>query len=179
MTEYLLDYFYYAPSFDFYTITNPLTYKLTSAKLSAVGHRWVAEMTEFNFILRYRPGKTNDDADTLSHLLKDPREYIDSRTAGMDKEAIDATIQRLTHLREDEIPWLTAVSASIGIAVQEPVVSDLTLKQLEKFSEPRRKTQSFLISCNSNNKDIPLSSLAEGPGDSELPLKWYRSIFFT
>lgn len=104
---------------------------------------------------------------------------MDSRTTGMDKKAIDATIQRLTHQREEQIPWLTAVSTSIVIAVREPVVSDLTLKQLEKFSEPRRKTQSFLISCNSNNKDIPLSSLAEGPWDSELPLKWYQSIFFT
>ena len=146
VTEKFRDYLYYAPSFDVYTDNNPLTYILTSAKLSAVGHRWVAELADFNFCLRYRPGKTNIDADILSRLPIDPREYMDSCTAGMDKEAIDATIQGLTHQRAKEIPWLTAVSANISIADQEPIVSDLTLTQLVPGEIQRAQREDSLIS---------------------------------
>ena len=146
MTEKLRDYLYYAPSFDVYTDNNPLTYILTSAKLSAVGHRWVAELADFNFCLRYRPGKTNIDADILSRLPIDPREYMDSCTAGMDKEAIDATIQGLTHQRAEEIPWLAAVSANISIADQEPIVSDLTLTQLVPEEIQRAQREDSVIS---------------------------------
>lgn len=35
------DYLYYAPTFTVYTDNNPLTYVLSTARLNAVGHRWV------------------------------------------------------------------------------------------------------------------------------------------
>ena len=60
------DYLYYAPSFTVYTDNNPLTYVLSSAKLNATGLRWVNELADFNFTIKYRPGKVNTDADTLS-----------------------------------------------------------------------------------------------------------------
>ena len=49
-----------------YTDNNPLTYVLTTAKLNASGLRWVAELSDYNFEIKYRPGKTNVDADCLS-----------------------------------------------------------------------------------------------------------------
>lgn len=48
-----------------YTDSNSLTYILTTAKLNATGHRWVAELADFNFTIRYPPGKRNTDADVL------------------------------------------------------------------------------------------------------------------
>ena len=120
VTEKCRDYSYYAPSSDAYTDNNPVTYILTSAKRSAVGHRWAAELADLNFCLRYRPGKTNLGADILYRLSIDPREYMNSCIAGMDKKAIDAAIQGLTHQRAEEIPSLTAVSANISIADQQP-----------------------------------------------------------
>ena len=54
-----------------FTITtdhNPLTYILTSAKLDSVGHRWLAELMNFNFEVQYKPGKHNGDADALSRM---------------------------------------------------------------------------------------------------------------
>ena len=64
--EHFRDYLYYAPSFVVFTGNNPLTYVLSTAKLNATGHRWVGELAEFNFTIRYRPGKSNVDADTLT-----------------------------------------------------------------------------------------------------------------
>ena len=93
VTEKFRDYLFYATSFTVYTDNNPLTYVLSSAKLSAVGHRWVAELADFNFDIKYRPGKFNIDADMLSCLPLDPNEYMENCTAEMEKDAICATIQ--------------------------------------------------------------------------------------
>ena len=57
-----------------FTITtdhNPLTYVLTSAKLDSTGHRWLAELTNYNFDILYKPGKHNVDADALSRISQD------------------------------------------------------------------------------------------------------------
>jgi hypothetical protein len=63
--EQFRDYLYYAPSFVVFTDNNPLTYYvLSTAKLNETGLRWVGELADFN--IRYRPGKANADADTLS-----------------------------------------------------------------------------------------------------------------
>ena len=85
-------------------------------------------------------------AGRASRLPIDPRECMDSCTAGMDKEAIDATIQGLTHQRAEKIPWLTAVSANISIADQEPIVSDLTLTQLVPGEIQRAQGEDSVIS---------------------------------
>ena len=66
------DYLYGA-KFIVCTDNYPLTYILTTAKLNATGHRWVAELAQFDFCIKYRAGKENIDADKLSRLpqLKD------------------------------------------------------------------------------------------------------------
>ena len=65
VTEKFRDYLY-NNQFDVCTDNNPLTYVLTSAKLDATGHRWLAALSNFNFKLIYRSGKSNGDADGLS-----------------------------------------------------------------------------------------------------------------
>ena len=45
-----------------------MTYILTTARLDATGHRWVAALSSFNFTITYRSGKLNQDADALSRL---------------------------------------------------------------------------------------------------------------
>ena len=55
--KHFRDYLYYAPHFMVYTDNNPLTYTLTTARLNATGHRWVAELSEFKFDIIYRPSK--------------------------------------------------------------------------------------------------------------------------
>ena len=54
--------------FTAYTDNNPLTYVLTTAKLDAMGHNWVAALSQYNFDIVYRTGASNRDADALSHI---------------------------------------------------------------------------------------------------------------
>ena len=70
----------YAPAFVVYTDNNLLTYVLTSAKLNGIGLTWVRELADFKFEIRYRPGKLNVDADSLSRLPSDFETYMDSCT---------------------------------------------------------------------------------------------------
>ena len=58
----------YGGTFDVFTDNNPLTYILTTAKLDAMGHRWVASLGPYHFKLHYKPGKLNSDADALSRI---------------------------------------------------------------------------------------------------------------
>ena len=58
----------YGATFDVFTDNNPLTYILSTAKLDAMGHRWVASLGPYNFNLHYKPGKQNSNADVLSRI---------------------------------------------------------------------------------------------------------------
>ena len=66
VTEKFADYLGHGATSTIYTDNNPLTYVMTSAKLNATGMRWVSDLASFNFVLKYRPGKENGDADGLS-----------------------------------------------------------------------------------------------------------------
>ena len=60
------DYLGYGGTFTVFTDNNPLIFVMTSAKLNATGMRWVADLAGYDFVLKYRPGKANGDADGLS-----------------------------------------------------------------------------------------------------------------
>ena len=72
----------YGNDFAIYTDNNPLTYILTTIKLDATGHRWVAALAAYNFTLNYRPGKTNIDMDALSRIPWDREQTVDPGTVG-------------------------------------------------------------------------------------------------
>ena len=81
VTDHFRDYLYYSPKFTVFTDNNPLTYILTSAKLNATGLRWVNELADFHFEIKYRPGKANADADTLSRMPIRFENYMESCSA--------------------------------------------------------------------------------------------------
>ena len=66
VTEKFRDYLYYAEHFIVYSDNNPLSYVMTSSKLNATGMRWVSELANFKFDIKYRPGKISVGCDYLS-----------------------------------------------------------------------------------------------------------------
>ena len=69
VTDKFHDYLYGA-QFEVVTDNNPLTYVLSTAKLDATGHRWVAALANYNFPITYRSGRLNQDADGLSRQFE-------------------------------------------------------------------------------------------------------------
>ena len=58
----------YRNTFDAYTDNNPLTHVLSTAKLDAMGHRWITGLANYNFHIHYKSGKSNVETDALSRI---------------------------------------------------------------------------------------------------------------
>ena len=58
----------YGNTFDFCTDNNPLTYVLSTVKLDATGHRWIAGLANYNFCIHYKSWKSNVEVDALSRI---------------------------------------------------------------------------------------------------------------
>ena len=58
----------YGNKFEARTDNNPLTYVLTTAKLDATGYRWVAQLSNYDFKITYKSGKSNVECDALSRI---------------------------------------------------------------------------------------------------------------
>ena len=90
ITDQFRDYLYYSLKFTVFTDNNTSTYILTSAKLNSTGLRWINELADFHFDIRYRPGKANADADTLSRMPVSFEDYMKCYSQVVDRDALDA-----------------------------------------------------------------------------------------
>ena len=88
MTDQFHKYLYVG-NFDVYTDSNPLTYILTSTKLDTMGQHWVAALASYNFQLYFNTGKSNVEADTLSHI---PWQQAGLESLGSDCQTVKAII---------------------------------------------------------------------------------------
>ena len=116
ITEQFRDYLYYAPHFTVYTDNNPLTYVLTTARLNATGHRWVAELADFHFTIKYRPGKANRDADALSWMHME--QFMDMCTEEVEPHWIKATVEALNAQQKGDPVCFLSLSCQVSPAVQ-------------------------------------------------------------
>lgn len=101
--ERFRDYLYYATHFIVYTDNNPLTYIMSTAKLNAVGHRWVGELSDFHFEIKYRPSPANVDADTLSRLPLNIDMYVRECTEALSPEVVQAAWNGARAARESDV----------------------------------------------------------------------------
>ena len=85
------DYLIHDPTFEVVTDNNPLTYILTTAKLNATCLRWINQLANFHFSIKYRCRKKHTDADYLSrHPIREIERIeskCDNRLGGEDVKA--------------------------------------------------------------------------------------------
>lgn len=135
--EKFRDYLFYASHFTVYTDNNPLTYILSTAKLNAVGYRWVGELSDFHFDIKYRPGKVNVDADTLSRCPLDINQYITECTSELSSKVIQATWEGTKVVGQEDGVW----AAALNLAPEDQLDGESS-EILEKLScEDLRKAQ--------------------------------------
>ncbi|MCW4250032.1 MAG: RNase H-like domain-containing protein [Candidatus Thiodiazotropha endolucinida] len=102
VTDKFHDYLY-GNTFTVCTDNNPLTYVLTSAKLDATGHRWLASLGSYDFQLKYKSGKSNGDADGLSRRPQ--------QTVQLFPEAVNAICQSYT-VQRNTCPYVETLLVS-------------------------------------------------------------------
>lgn len=118
------DYLYYAPHFTIFTDNNPLTYVLSTAKLNAVGHRWVGQLADFHFDIKYRPGKVNIDADVLSRCPLDIERFMGECSEELSEEAVCAVWEGSRRAKQGDVAWIAALNLTApNLPVKEPLQS--------------------------------------------------------
>ncbi len=108
--EKFRDYLFYAQHFTVYTDNNPLTYIMSTAKLNAVGYRWVGELSDFRFDIKYRPGKMNVDADVLSRCPLDINQYITECTEELSSEIVKTTWEGTRAAEQKDVAWVAVLN---------------------------------------------------------------------
>uniref|UniRef100_A0A669BQ97 Gypsy retrotransposon integrase-like protein 1 n=1 Tax=Oreochromis niloticus TaxID=8128 RepID=A0A669BQ97_ORENI len=127
------DYLYGA-KFIVRTDNNPLTYVLTSAKLSAVGHRWFAALATYDFTIQYRPGRHNSDADLLSrqYAQEEVGEWTSIPPAGIKALCKQACIREGAVVPDRLVDQLGAPASAVPEACAFPV--NLSVNILDQLS---------------------------------------------
>ena len=101
----------YGGVFEVFTDNNPLTYILTSAKLDAIGQRWVATLSIYDFQIFYRSGKSNKNADALSRI---PWEQSDANRS----EKMDAVTVKAVMTKTEDACIPLGVESVVSMAAQ-------------------------------------------------------------
>ena len=151
--EHFTDYLYYAPHFTVYTDNNPLTYALTTARLNATGHRWVAELSEFKFDIKYRPGHSNRYADALSRMPVNFTSYMDSCTNNITLYQIKAGIDGISAQATGDAIWISAVTLDRSLVENDkdfltddqPTISKYEIQQAQKARSGNEQGTSFQV----------------------------------
>lgn len=125
------DYLYYAPTFTVYTDNNPLTYVLSSARLNAMGHRWVGELADFHFDIKYRPGKRNADADMLSRYPLDLQQQIGEYTETVLPQVVLAVWQGSKAVQNNDVPWVAVLHLSSNENESNGSILSMTPKDIK------------------------------------------------
>lgn len=155
--ERFRDYLFHAPHFVVYTDNNPLTYVLTTAKLNATGHRWVAQLADFNFTIKYRPGKQNADADGLSRMPLDFDEFTRQCTEELSHRVISASMQGVMMKSSDPLLWANRV----GLQALN-LLNDTTIQSPSQTFSP-------LQIRDSQEKDAVISRVLQYKNNSHRP----------
>ena len=132
----------YGSQFQVYTDNNPLTYVLTTAKLDATGHRWVAALSNYTFSIIYKPGKGHKDADALSHIRWPEAMELDSQTMHAVCEGVQAPHGKVETLcqgayvvdalsKDRATPGMTSLEWC-HIQAQDPILSQIIREILNK-----------------------------------------------
>jgi len=100
------DYLYYAPHFTVYTDYNPLVYITSTTKSNASTIRWLNELSDFNFEVKYRPGRVNKEANLFSRFPLDFARYQEVCFIHCTEEEISAIMTGAANQNNDGEAWI-------------------------------------------------------------------------
>ncbi|CAB4023619.1 Hypothetical predicted protein, partial [Paramuricea clavata] len=88
-------------------------------KLKGVGPKTVGELSDFNFNIKYRPGASNTDADSLSRLPGYFEQYMASCTQAVSQEELGATITSICAQGNGDVTWLSSLTTDQSLLYED------------------------------------------------------------
>ncbi|KAJ8010194.1 hypothetical protein DPEC_G00072460 [Dallia pectoralis] len=163
ITEKFRDYLYYAPTFTAYSDNNPL----------------VAELADFHFTIRYRPGKENIDADALSRLTTVSEGTMPEYTEELSSDSIGAMIQAVEVQSEAGIPWSFAMacqSSPTGAEATTVSAEPLSKEEIRRAQREDKDTGLVIHHLQSGAKPSSKQWKSAGPAAKGLMREWEKLI---
>ena len=135
-----------------------MTYVMSTAKLNVTGMRWVGELAEHHFDIKYRPGRvsadvdtlSSADVDTLSRMSMDIDEYEASCSEHISKEAFIASVNAV--LSNVTYDYITTIADIVSID------ADMNLKPHASSNNARLKKVNLV---EEQNKDPNISRILQ------------------
>ena len=150
ITEAFKCYLCHASNLRVLTDNNPLTYVMSTVKLTATGMQWVGELAEYHFDIKYRPDRVSADVDTLSSMSMDIDEYEASCSEDISKEAFIASVNAV--LSNVTYDYITTIGDVVSIA------ADMNLKPYASSNNARLKKVNLV---DEQNKDPNISRILQ------------------
>lgn len=141
ITERFRDYLYYAPHFTVFSDNNPLSYILTTPKLDVTRLRWVGELSDFQFTLKYKPGSLNRDADGLSRMPTNFSSFMLSCTEESDPTEIQALVQMIIMRDYGKLPFLPTIVSAATVSMDDNYLQTIPGESLKKIPKEDLKIE--------------------------------------
>lgn len=138
VTKQFHHYLYGAEKFEVTTDHNPLAYLQSTAKLDAVGHRWMADLGAYNFSIKYKSGVTNVDADALSRKPShniETEKYSQEQVKTIMSPAYAVADCMALQLDPDAAKALDDIKVSTGVDWEDLQSKDPVLKEVIRYVE--------------------------------------------
>ena len=151
---------------------------MTTAKLDAAGHRWLADLALYDFSIVYRPGKQNQDGDGLSRRPQNPElEDWSSDVEHIDIPTVEAVCQ--SHLVETT--WVEAFAHSAQAIPPEPSSFSTELCDTESWKQHQRNDPEIclVIQCLMENRKPSQQEKLDCPGLVKFVREWPRLKLFS
>ena len=110
---------------------------MSTAKLNAIGMRWISELAEFNFKVKYRLGKSSQDCDYLSQ--NSVQDKFSSYTEEIDLDNFKIFVNSISNVENN---WLTVTAKQPEILEtylnlkpdKEPIKIDCETQKYEQLN---------------------------------------------
>ncbi len=125
--EYLL-----GSKFTVFTDNNPLKY-LKTAKLGATALRWAADLSQFDFDIKYRSGQSNKSADTLSRYPEDNPDEPEQVFQEVILSTAVPTVIMLQEMSSVEVPKGVTFQDEENVGLSAPVFASFSAEEMQKM----------------------------------------------
>ena len=141
-----------------YTDNNPLSYVKTTGKLGTTETRWAAELAQFDFSIKYRSGRSNQNADSLSRKTqhgKEPKsvrfaEVVACESPMQFVEQMTVHVPRAVHVTTEDVlgsKWIEEVKTRSHRVAPSTSNAMSTLPSMSKESLHQLQRADDVIGC--------------------------------